>query len=412
MKKYVILIMLTVMLMTFASVEALSADIVNIEDNEKGWVNDEIRFNGTDWLNNSVYTIQAETAPYDIDGDSFSLAWNYSMNAAVNSKQYDYIEKNLEKPLTGGNFSMSLWIRSGAGTDANGYKVEIIAYEPNGTAHSIKTSNALSVSGSAPADKQDNGWHNISAELPANKKIIKMGIKLHNGNSIATAWGILNIDNIQFTNTQIAQFTRIDETGWLTVERTSESPTVANGTLQYYYEGSEVIVISGGLTPDLEYLKSISMAKTLDSAIKGGFIEYKVYVDAFNSSLNGSSHTKTKMLAYDASGNKYDLNAETRLKYGAFLSGGMIFGGWNQFRAELPADVDVTKIEIQLFWYENGGMGSVPYYVDDIKVMDNDIPQPETTEPNPQTGNTQLIFVLFMTILVAGVIVKRKEYNI
>lgn len=398
-----------------SSIFATAEETITIDDNEKGWVNNEIRFNGVDWLNNSVYTTPAETQAYDVDGDSFSLAWNYSLNAAVNGNEYDYIEKNLEEPVIGGTFSMSVWIREGGGTDPNGYKFEILGFEPNGTEHKLTATETLSVSGTTPASGNDSGWHLVNANLPVNKKIIRIGIKMFNGNAKSTNWGVVNIDGIKFTNTVKAEYIRIGENDWTPVQRTTETPTVSNGTIQYYYEGDGVLVLSGGVTPDLDYLKTIAMEKTLQSAIKNGYLEYKVYLDAFNSSLNGSSHTKTTAACYDANGNKYELNGETRIKYSAFLAGGTVYAGYNQFRAKLPDDIEITKIEIFINWYENGGMGALPYYIDDIKVVGNDVAvvapetEPETENNNPETSDELLSLVFVAVIAIAMVVFKKKK---
>ena len=390
---------------------------VTVEDNEMGWVNNEIRFNDVDWLNNSVYTAAGETEPYDIDGDSFSLAWNYSLNALVNSKEYDYIEKNLVEPVIGGTFSMSVWIRNNQGVDSDGYKFEVVAFEPNGTEHVLTKTDTLSVSGDKPSSPEDENWHKVSASLPSDKKIIKLGIKMFNGKESKTCWGVINIDGIKITDTQIGEYVRIEETNWIPTERETETPTVVNGTVGYYYEGNEVIVLSGGVTPDLEYLKSIAMSKTLDEPIKNGFLEYKVYMDAFNSSLDNSSHTRTVCYVYDADNNVYKLEGETRIKYGAFLGGGTVYGGWNQFRAELPKDVEVAKIEIAIEWYENGGMGALPYYIDDIKFMTNDVPQvdegdTEDESENPPTGDVApYLALVVISMAFVSVIGFKKRYG-
>ncbi|MHB8964170.1 MAG: hypothetical protein ACYC5K_13570, partial [Saccharofermentanales bacterium] len=361
----------------------------SIEDNEQGWVNTDIRFNGTDWLNNSIFLAAGETAGYDADGDGFSVAWNYSMYAAVNAGAYDFLVKNLEEPVVGGTFEFYFWVRDAGGVDANGLKIEAIAYEADGTAYSLGTSGAVSPKLGTPSGAGDTNWFVYSNNMPADKKIVKMELRLYNGAGAATVWGVVNIDKISFKNTTTGSYDRISELGWTPVARTSETPTVANGSLAYSHEGDSVIVLSGGVTPDLEYLKTITMSKTLDTALTDGYLEYKVYMDAFNSSINSASHTKTRAVAYDSAGTAYDLGASDGIiRYGAWMGGSLVYGGWNQYRALLPAGVAITRIEISIFWFENGGMGGLPYFIDDIKVVENDIEAVPTATPEPTAAVT------------------------
>ncbi|MHB1455120.1 MAG: hypothetical protein ACYCYM_14360, partial [Saccharofermentanales bacterium] len=163
MKKVLILFtMIALVITSFPLLNLTSkwveANSVTIEDNEQGWVNTDIRFNGTDWLNNSIFLAAGETAGYDADGDGFSVAWNYSMYAAVNAGTYDFLVKNLEEPVVGGAFEFYFWVRDAGGVDANGLKIEAIAYEADGTAYSLGTSGAVSPKLGTPAGVDDTNW--------------------------------------------------------------------------------------------------------------------------------------------------------------------------------------------------------------------------------------------------------------
>ena len=57
----------------FGFLGAADAVVKTVSDDEKGWVNDEIRYSNAEKtiLNNSVFVTEAETKPYDKDGDNF-----------------------------------------------------------------------------------------------------------------------------------------------------------------------------------------------------------------------------------------------------------------------------------------------------------------------------------------------------
>lgn len=196
-----------------------------------------------------------------------------------------------------------------------------MAYEADGTAHALGQSEAMTPKAGAPTDSEDDGWYAYAKPLPAGKKIVKVELRLTNGGEEAAVWGMVNIDSIVFSNTVKGSYTRIAERGWQAVARESQSPTVAAGALGYSHEGDGVLVLSGAVTPDLEYLKSIGMSKTLDAAVSGDYLEYKVYLDTVNSSLPAKTnpHFKTKAIVYDENGQPHDLGvSDSILRYGAF----------------------------------------------------------------------------------------------
>ena len=220
---------------------------------------------------------------------------------------------------------------------AEGLKLEAIAYEADGTSYQLGVSNAMSPKAGTPTSAHDANWYTYSKALPEGKKIVKIGLRLTNGGQNATVWGMFNIDDIVFSNTVIGDYTRIDETGWTAVTRTSETPTVAvDQNLAYCHEGETTVVLSGGVTPDAEFLKSMGMSKTLATSITGGYLEYKVYMDAAHISKVNDPHYKTKAIVYDATGTAHDLGlSDSILRYSAWLGGGFIYGGWFQYRVAL-----------------------------------------------------------------------------
>ncbi len=367
--------LLTSLLLTGQVLGASGAAAATIEDNERGWANEDIRFANEEKtvLHNSVFLSEAETKTYDRDGDNFSLAWNYAIKGAVNPDAADTLVKNLTEPVVGGTLSFAVWVRTGAGITGAGLKIEAVAYEADGTAHALGQSEAMTPKAGAPTDSEDDGWYAYAKPLPAGKKIVKVELRLTNGGEEAAVWGMVNIDSIVFSNTVKGSYTRIAERGWQAVARESQSPTVAAGALGYSHEGDGVLVLSGAVTPDLEYLKSIGMSKTLDAAVSGDYLEYKVYLDTVNSSLPAKTnpHFKTKAIVYDENGQPHDLGvSDSILRYGAFLGGGMVYGGWNQYRVALPAGISVSKIEVCVVWVEEyAGMGPMPFYFDDFKVL-------------------------------------------
>src|SRR5690606_3091452 len=148
----------------------------------------------------------------------------------------DFLVKNLEEPVTGGEFEFYFWVRNAYGNDVNGLKIEALAYEADGTEHSLGMSSTVSIKSGTPTGAEDAKWYIYSGTMPADKKITTMELRLVNGADIATAWGVVNIDKISFKNSSTADDVRISEEGWTAVARTSETPTVANGPLAYSSE--------------------------------------------------------------------------------------------------------------------------------------------------------------------------------
>ena len=131
--------LLTSLLLTGQVLGASGAAAATIEDNERGWANEDIRFANEEKtvLHNSVFLSEAETKTYDRDGDNFSLAWNYAIKGAVNPDAADTLVKNLTEPVVGGTLSFAVWVRTGAGITGAGLKIEAVAYEADGTAHAL-----------------------------------------------------------------------------------------------------------------------------------------------------------------------------------------------------------------------------------------------------------------------------------
>lgn len=92
---------------------------------------------------------------------------------------------------------------------------------------------------------------------------------------------------------------------------------------------------------------------------------------------------------YDENGQPHDLGvSDSILRYGAFLGGGMVYGGWNQYRVALPAGISVSKIEVCVVWVEEyAGMGPMPFYFDDFKVLTlkDEEPRPHPPRKSPRS---------------------------
>lgn len=364
---------------------------VTVEDTELHWYNGEIRVRGegsTDIKDSArIVKYNAEGQPHEKiplhgedDNDEVAVQWMYTLGTkGINDKDYDILCKDLVTPVKGGKFQFQFWFRNVFGQEAqnDAFKIRGIAYEIDGTAYELTE---LALAGwSGDGVNAGNGWYSYSADLPADKIIHRVAVKIYRPEGSEAAIGLDDwsmIDGVKFVDTQLMtdEVASLGLTGWKGSWTTSELAPTGVTNEPFGGEYGEKLLITGGFTyhPD-DYKPDQFITKELSEPVKGGYLSFKME-NRVNSTVPGQPQFKMFANAYDAEGTKYELGQQP--EGNAYLpfssSGNQMYFGFNRYVAPLPADKEIVKIEIGMHLLtEDVGMGADAsvFFANDIKLV-------------------------------------------
>ena len=370
-----------------------SDEIVTINDNELGWYGTDVyRAAAIGGLADTVRTEFTGAYVRPSDPNGAVILWLQFINyAGVREEKDMLLYKDLPEPLKGGDFSFYYWLANPMA--AGSFGLEAIAYEKDGTAHSLGDlyegksegmpwSGDNSYFGGNDYSGLAKGWIHYQKPLPAGKIIYKVAIRTfvkedyippsgyYNSipNAVATDQYYSRVAEISFVNTTRPEsIIRDSETGWS--GKTLRHTETENKRL-FALEGGSSMLLRADINAGQNSTNTASVTKMLPHKISGGAFSFKLY-SPFNIA-DGTQQFFTKVYAIAENGEAKLIGKmpETgALKFSGNIEGDRIFNGWNCFYGDLPSGGSTIGIRIDITDEASVQGVDLPFWMDDVKFI-------------------------------------------